>query len=48
MPDFREPDNLRLGFAPLYTRLRSSMNHGTPARQVVEKRYLHYSPPAWR
>ncbi len=47
IPDFREPDNLRLGLAPIYTTFEDIWNGVDRIRQVVqEKRYLRY--PATR
>jgi kynureninase len=43
IPDFREPDNIRLGIAPLY--ISFEQVHEAVERihrVVVEKRYLHY------
>lgn len=43
LPDFREPDNLRLGIAPLYTRYEEIWEAvARIARVVEEKRYLRY------
>jgi kynureninase len=43
IPDFREPDNLRLGLAPLYTSFEEVWEAVDRIRQVVEaKRYLKY------
>jgi kynureninase len=45
LPDFREPDNLRLGLAPLYTSFIDIWEAVDRIRQVVaEKRYLKYPP----
>ncbi|MDD5466961.1 MAG: kynureninase [Anaerolineales bacterium] len=45
IPDFREPDNLRLGLAPLYTTFGEVWEGIDRIRQVTEgRRYLHYSP----
>jgi kynureninase len=47
LPDFREPDNIRLGLAPLYTSFAEVWEAVDRIRQVVEKElYLHY--PATR
>ena len=47
LPDFREPDNIRLGLAPLYTSFEDVGIMVDRIRRVVdEKRYLHY--PATR
>ena len=43
IPDFREPDNLRLGLAPLYTTFAEIWEAVDRIRQVVEeKRYQKY------
>jgi len=43
LPDFREPDNIRLGLAPLYTSFADVWEAVDRLRQVVEeKRYLNY------
>jgi kynureninase len=43
IPDFREPDNLRLGVAPLYTTYKEVWEAIERIRQVVEEeRYLNY------
>ena len=43
LPDFREPDNLRLGLAPLYTSFTDVWEAVDRIRQVVaEGRYLRY------
>jgi len=43
IPDFREPDNIRLGIAPLYTRYIDLWQTVQRLRQVVEEqRYEHY------
>lgn len=43
LPDFREPDNLRLGIAPLYTRYEDIWAAVERIhRAVVEQRYAHY------
>ena len=43
IPDFREPDNLRLGLAPLYTSYEEVWEAVDRIRRVVEeKRYLSY------
>lgn len=47
IPDFREPDNLRLGLAPLYTSFEDVWQTVERIRIVMsEERYLHY--PATR
>ncbi len=44
IPDFRAPDNLRLGIAPLYTRYVEIWEAVQRIRRVVEERvYEHYS-----
>ncbi len=44
LPDFREPDNIRLGLAPLYTSFAELWEAVARIRQVVvEERYLNYS-----
>jgi kynureninase len=44
LPDFREPDNIRLGLAPLYTSFAEVWEAVDRIRRVVaEERYLHYS-----
>ena len=44
LPDFREPDNIRLGLAPLYTSFVEVWDAVARIRQVVvEGRYLNYS-----
>ena len=43
LPDFRAPDNLRLGIAPLYntfSELHAAVQHMRTA--VLEQRYLKY------
>jgi kynureninase len=43
IPDFREPDNLRLGLAPLYTTYAEVWEAVDRVRRVVEEgRYSHY------
>ena len=43
IPDFREPDNIRLGIAPLYNTFEEIYEGVERIRCVVEeKRYLHY------
>lgn len=43
LPDFREPDNIRLGLAPLYTSFVEVWEAVDRIRQVVEEeRYLRY------
>ncbi len=43
IPDFREPDNIRLGIAPLYISFEDIYQGVERIRRVVEeKRYLHY------
>jgi kynureninase len=43
IPDFREPDNIRLGIAPLYISFDDIYQGVKRIRRVVEeKRYLHY------
>jgi kynureninase len=44
LPDFREPDNIRLGLAPLYTTFTEVWETVDRIRRVVEeKRHLRYS-----
>jgi kynureninase len=44
LPDFREPDNIRLGLAPLYTSFGDVWRGVDRIRRaVVEERYLRYS-----
>jgi len=43
LPDFREPDNIRLGLSPLYTSFTDVWTAVDRIRQVVEEeRYRHY------
>ena len=43
IPDFREPDNIRLGFAPLYMTFAEVWEGFSRIRRVVtEKRYEHF------
>jgi len=43
IPDFREPDNIRLGFAPLYTTFTEVWEGFDRIRRVVtERRYEHF------
>jgi kynureninase len=43
LPDFREPDNIRLGLAPLYTTYTEVWHAADRIRRVVEeKRYQQY------
>lgn len=45
IPDFREPDIIRLGLAPLYTSFGDVWEAVDRIRQVVkERRYLRYFP----
>jgi kynureninase len=45
LPDFREPDNIRLGLAPLYTSFREVWEAVERFKRVVgEKQYLRHSP----
>lgn len=37
IPDFREPDNIRLGFAPLYTRFGDTVEAARRLRRVVDE-----------
>jgi kynureninase len=44
IPDFRKPDNIRLGIAPIYTRYTEIYEAMQRLRQVVaEKLYEQYS-----
>ena len=44
LPDFREPDNIRLGLSPLYTSFEDVWTGIDRIRQVVvEGRYERYS-----
>jgi kynureninase len=44
IPDFREPDNIRLGLAPLYTSFDDVWQAVDRIRQVVEQgKHLCYS-----
>jgi len=48
IPDFRTPDNIRLGFAPLYTTYEEIYRAARALKEIVEKEvYLAYSaePP---
>jgi kynureninase len=43
IPDFREPDNIRLGLSPLYTSFSDVRETFSRIQQVmVQKRYLHF------
>ncbi len=45
IPDFREPDNIRFGFAPLYTRYVDVWDTVERLRQVMQtQRYSEFSP----
>lgn len=45
LPDFREPDNIRLGVAPLYTSFVDAWEAVDRIRRVVEeRRYFRYFP----
>jgi kynureninase len=45
LPDFREPDNIRLGLAPLYTSFSDVWEAVNRIKQAVEEhRYLRYFP----
>jgi kynureninase len=45
IPDFREPDNIRLGLAPLYTSFSEVWEAVDRIRQVVKERgYVRYAP----
>jgi kynureninase len=45
IPDFREPDNIRLGIAPLYNTFTEIFEAITQIRDIVqEKKYLAYNP----
>ncbi len=44
IPDFREPDNIRLGIAPLYTSFREIFDTISRIRDIIsQKSYLDYS-----
>lgn len=44
LPDFRKPDNIRLGITPLYTSFADIYQAVMRTKQVItEQRYLHYS-----
>ena len=44
LPDFREPDNIRLGLAPIYTSFTEVWEAVDRIRRVVEEgRHLRYS-----
>jgi len=44
LPDFREPDNIRLGLAPLYSSFSEVWEAVDRLRRVVEEgRYRNYS-----
>jgi kynureninase len=44
IPDFREPDHIRIGFAPIYTTFQDAWETTDRLRTVLrEKRFLHYS-----
>lgn len=45
IPDFREPDNIRLGFAPLYTSFRDVWEGIDRVRRAVEERLHEKYPP---
>jgi len=48
VPDFRTPDNIRLGFAPLYTTFEEIYRAALALKEIVELGvYLNYSdqPP---
>jgi kynureninase len=44
VPDFREPDNIRLGLSPLYTSFVDVWAAVDRIRQVVEKEYYRHYP----
>jgi kynureninase len=45
IPDFREPDNIRLGVTPIYTSFVDVWECVTRLERVIkEERHLHYSP----
>ena len=47
LPDFRTPDNIRLGIAPLYTSFRDIHSAVMRLRRIVEERlYEKYSDAA--
>ena len=43
IPDFREPDNIRLGIAPLYNTFEDIHRAVERMRQIGEEKYNHYS-----
>jgi len=44
LPDFREPDNIRLGLSPLYTSFADVWVAVDRIRQVVEEERYHRYP----
>ena len=47
LPDFRAPDNIRLGIAPLYNSFADIHAAATRLHSVVEDRLYEKYPPAW-
>jgi len=44
IPDFREPDNIRLGISPLYTSFEDIFKAATQLKEIIsQKLYKDYS-----